>query len=55
MEWIDLAQYRDSWRAVVNSVMNVWVSQNAGNFLTPRGPTGFSGRPLLHGVCYSTS
>jgi len=25
MEWIDLAQDRDRWRARVNSVMNIWV------------------------------
>jgi hypothetical protein len=23
--WIDLAQYRDRWRAYVNAVMNLWV------------------------------
>jgi hypothetical protein len=26
MEWIDLAQGRDRWRAVVNAVMNLGVS-----------------------------
>jgi hypothetical protein len=26
MDWIDMAQDRDRWRAVVNSVMNLWVS-----------------------------
>jgi hypothetical protein len=25
MDWIDLAQARDRWRAVVNAVMNLWV------------------------------
>jgi hypothetical protein len=34
MDWIDLAQESDRWRALVNSGMNIWVPQNAGNFLT---------------------
>jgi hypothetical protein len=25
MDWIDLAQDRDQWRAIVNMVMNLWV------------------------------
>jgi len=32
LEWIDLAQVRDSWRA------QLVVAQNAGNFLTSLGP-----------------
>ena len=34
MDWIDVAQIRDRWRAVVNVVMNFSVSIKCGNFLT---------------------
>jgi hypothetical protein len=34
MEWIDLAQDRDRWRALVNTVMKLRVPKNAGNFLS---------------------
>jgi hypothetical protein len=33
-DWIDLAQDRDKWYALVNMVTNLWVSQNVRNFLT---------------------
>ena len=33
MDWIDLAQDRERWRALVKVVMNLRVPQNAGNFL----------------------
>jgi hypothetical protein len=34
IDWIDQAQDRDRWWALVNAVMNLQVPSNAGNFLT---------------------
>jgi hypothetical protein len=34
MGWIELAEDKDGWRAVVNTLMSLQVSGNEGNFLT---------------------
>jgi hypothetical protein len=48
MDWINLAQDRDQWRTLVNTVMNLRVSENAGKFLSSCIIGGFSIRARLH-------
>jgi hypothetical protein len=50
MDWMDLAQHRDQWRALVNMVLNLWVPENVGKFLSSCTNGGFSRRAQLHGV-----
>jgi hypothetical protein len=47
MDWIDLTQDRDQWRALVKTVMNITISQNAGKFLSNYTISGFSRRAQL--------
>jgi hypothetical protein len=48
MDWIDMAQDRDHWRAIVNTVMNLRVLLNAGKFLSGCTNGSFSRRAQLH-------
>jgi hypothetical protein len=34
MDWVDLAQVRDRWLAVVDAVKNLLIPKNVGNLLT---------------------
>jgi hypothetical protein len=55
IDWIDLAQGRNRWRALVSTAMKLRVSYNVENFLSSLGRFHFSGRTVLHGVHISLS
>jgi hypothetical protein len=50
MDRIHLAQDRDKWWAVVNTITNLRVPQNFEKFLNNCTIGGFSRRAHLHGV-----
>jgi hypothetical protein len=50
VDWMHLAQERNQWRDLLNTVMNLRISLEAGNFLMSSVTVSFSRRTLLHGV-----
>jgi hypothetical protein len=50
MDWIELAQDRDRWRALVTLVMNLLDPYCARILLNSWKPVSFSRRTLFHGV-----
>jgi hypothetical protein len=55
MNWIDMVEDRDKWRALVNTLMNLRVTLSLGKFMISYITGGFSRRAQLRGVSYTTS
>jgi hypothetical protein len=47
---MELAEDRDRWWALVNTVRNLWVPKMRGISVLAAEPVSFSRRSLLHGV-----
>jgi hypothetical protein len=47
VDWIDMAEDRDQWRALVNTVLNLRVPCNAGKFVSDCRIDGSSRRAQL--------
>jgi hypothetical protein len=50
VDWIGLAQDRHRWRALVNTIMNLWVPEIAGKLSSGCTTDGLSSSAQLHRV-----
>jgi hypothetical protein len=55
VNWIHLAQKREKWQAVLNTVIILWVPQNVGNIWSICGITNFFFEGLYGVSCLSQS
>ena len=53
MNWIYLVMDKNSYLALLNSVMNIQVPLNEANSLTSQETVSFSGRTVLQAVIWS--
>jgi len=51
---LDLAVYRATWKALLNTVKDLQVTLNVGKLLTSAGPI-INSRNLLHGLIFISS
>ena len=49
-DWMELAQDRDRWQALVSTVRNLWVPKMQWISWLAAEPVSFSRRTLLHGI-----
>jgi hypothetical protein len=49
-----MAQDRDQWKALINTVKNLWVPLNVGKFLGSCTTCGLSRRAQLNGRSWKT-
>jgi hypothetical protein len=48
VDWVNLAQNRDQWRALVKTILNLRVPYNVGKFLKSCTTGGISRRAHFH-------
>ena len=49
-DWMELAQDRERWRALVSTVMNIRIPKKRGISWLATEPVSFSRRTVLHGA-----
>jgi hypothetical protein len=53
MDWIDVAEDRDQWRALLSMLKNLQTALNVGKFLNSQMTGSFSRRAQAYGISYN--